>query len=64
MKWKKRTSRSIGGGKNYINIIIIVIASRHGVSAMPWPSTDREMRKGKMMVIIGVNMEIVRYYYW
>jgi hypothetical protein len=28
-----------------IIIIIIRKASRHGVSAMPWPSTDGEMMK-------------------
>ena len=45
LEWKRRKSRS-NGGKNYINIIIIVRASRHGLSAMPWPSTDSENEKG------------------
>ena len=34
-------------------------ASRHGVSAMPWPSTDSEMKKGEMMVIMVVKMGVV-----
>ena len=45
VKWKKRESRSRGGERVYI-IIIIVRASHHGVSAMPWPSTDSENEKG------------------
>ena len=45
MEWKRRKSRSKWGEELY-NIIIIVRASRHGVSAMPWPSTDSENEKG------------------
>ena len=33
-------------------------AGRHGATAMPWPSTDNEMNKGEMMVIM-VKMGIV-----
>jgi hypothetical protein len=51
MMWKKRKSRLKRGGK-VIYIIIIAKASRHGVSAMPWPSTDNEMEKREMMMII------------
>ena len=47
MEWKRRKSRSKKGGKELYIIIIIERASRHGVNAMPWPSTDSEMKKKK-----------------
>jgi hypothetical protein len=46
MEWKRRKSRSKKGGKELYTIIIIERASRHGVNAMPWPSTDSEMKGG------------------
>ena len=43
MEWKRRKSRSKRGGR-VIYIIIIVKASRHDATAMPWPSTDKRWR--------------------
>jgi len=40
-----------------------VRASRHGVDAMPWPSTDGEMERGDDGDNSG-EMGIVKYYYW
>jgi hypothetical protein len=34
-----------------------VEASRHGVSAMPWPSTDGEMMEMKIMMLMVVVRE-------
>ena len=45
------------GGRIYN--IIIVKACRHGVSAMPWPSTDNEMKRKEEDGDNGGNMGIV-----
>ena len=63
VKWKKRESRSRGGERVYI-IIIIVRASRHGVSAMPWPSTDSENEKGGDDGDNGGENRDCGNYYW
>ena len=34
-------------------------AGRHGATAMPWPSTDNEMKKRGEMMMIMVEMGIV-----
>ena len=44
MRRKKRKSR-LKRGERVIFIIIIVKAGRHGVSVMPWPSTDSGMKE-------------------
>ena len=62
VEWKRRKSRSRWGKELYR--IIIVRASRHGVSAMPWPSTVSENEKGGDDGDNGGENRDCGNYYW